>query len=216
MQPCFAHLGKRTWDRYKGKYKMVDEKEVLKTLNKYFTFEKVRDITITIADDGKVSVTGEVRLKRKLSHLPVQFDTVDGGFRCSQAGLQSLHGSPSKVERYFNCSFNKLLSLEGGPDRVGDYFSCGYNPLESLKGAPSYVGKEFYCDYNPSLPLLRTLVAKQGVRFLNTGKYPIAEEIQDVLNQFKGQGKRGVPACMVALNNLQKELGIDIRANIKW
>ena len=191
---------------------MVDKAEIRKALKINFDING----KMTIAEDGRVSVAGGVVLKSELSHLPVQFDIVDGRFNCNFKGLQSLQGSPAKVTSNFSCVDNKLLSLEGGPDWVGDYYDCSVNRLESLKGFPSYVEGWFICDYDPSLPLLRALVAKKGVWFKNQAEYPIAKKILNVLNQFSGQGKRGVPACMVALNNLQKELGIDIRANIKW
>ena len=187
----------------------------METLKKYFKIYG----DITIADDGRVSVAGvtvDVKLKGQHSHLPVQFDIVEGDFDCWNKGLQSLQGSPTKVKGAFVCANNQLLSLEGGPDWVGHNFVCVGNPLESLKGFPSYIGGWFVCDYDPSLPLLRTLVAKNGVIFHNKREYPFAVKIQDVLNQFKGQGKAGVLKCSHALLTLEKEIGIDIRANIKW
>ena len=191
---------------------MVDKAEILKTLKINFDING----DITIADDGRVSVTSGVELRGNHSHLPVQFDIVGGNFDCGYADLQSLKGSPTKVGGAFGCSNNQLLSLEGGPDWVGHNFVCVGNPLESLKGFPSYIGRIFFCNYDPSLPLLRTLVAKDGVYFQNKRKYPFAKKIQDVLNQFAGQGKAGVLKCSHALLALEKELGIDIRANIKW
>jgi hypothetical protein len=71
--------------------------------------------------------------------------------------------------------------------------------------------------------LLRTLVAKNGVYFSNRDNYPIAINIEDVLNQikWKGKGREGVPAATVALIKLETELqkaypSIDIKKNIKW
>ena len=196
---------------------MVDKAEIRNTLKKYFDI----NAKITIADDGRVSVAGSVVLLDKHSHLPVQFDKVNGGFYCSHSELQSLQGSPTRVRRYFSCLNNNLLSLEGGPDWVGGSFNCENNPLESLKGFPSHVGGIFHCTYNPSLPLLRMLVAKRGVVFQDSGEYPYATKIQDVLNQFKGQGKAGVLQCSHALLSLEKELQkedstVSLRANIKW
>ena len=191
---------------------MVDKEEIKQQFNLFFDISGI----MTVADDGKVNVTGTVELRGTHSHFPVQFDIVGGNFECYHAGLHSLQGSPSKVKNGFDCTNNQLISLEGGPDWVGGEFYCGRNPLESLKGAPSYIGEEFYLSYDPNLPLLRTLVAKKGVRFQNQKEYPIAKKIQEVLNQFAGQGKRGVLPCTKALLTLEKELGIDIRANIRW
>ena len=212
---------------------MVDKEEIQRLLEKYFFISG----NITIADDGRVSVAGYVVLKTPVETLPVKFGKVEKGFNCDSKGLESLEGCPKWVGSHFDCSNNDLTSLEGSPETVGSWFNCDYNRLGSLQGAPRIITGWFGCpdnplkslqgipdrmdsdillDYSPDLPLLRLLIAKKGVVFTNKDDYYYSDMIEDVLNQFAGQGKRGVPACMVALNNIQKERNIDIRLNIRW
>jgi hypothetical protein len=218
---------------------MVDKREIQRLLNEYF------EITgeITILDSGVVDVSGEVKLIKLTENLPVQFGRVGGSFYCYDNKLTSLEGAPSSVGSGFYCSNNKLTSLEGAPSSVGLSFVCRDNQLTSLEGAPSSVGGGFYCqgnqltsslkgapssvdgkfilDYSPNLPLLRTIVANGGVSLRNKSEFSFAQEIEDVLNQFKGQGKRGFLAATSALLKLEKELqkedpSTNIRENIKW
>ena len=137
-------------------------------------------------------------------------------FYCQNNQLESLDGAPAWVGKDFDCRKNQLTTLEGAPKYVARHFICNNNPLTSLKGMPDYIGGQFWFEYDPQLPLLRALVAKEGIGTHPDPKYPYSDKIIATMNLFKGQGKRGVPACMVALNNLQKELGIDISANIRW
>ena len=198
---------------------MVDKKKIKNLISENFYI----DGEITIHDSGVVDVHGYVKLIKKTEKLPVQFGRVSGFFYCDNNKLTSLQGAPSSVGDSFSCTNNKLTSLEGAPSSVGGGFYCIDNNLtSSLKGAPSGVDGKFILDYSPNLPLLRTIVAKGGVFFENKIKYPkIAQEIEDVLNNFAGQGKRGFLAATVALLKLEKELqkedpSINIRENIKW
>ena len=158
----------------------------------------------------------------QLTSLQGAPSSVGGKFYCHDNKLTSLQGAPSSVGGSFDCSYNKLTSLQGAPSNVGDSFICEDNQLTSLQGAPSSVDGKFTLDYSPNLPLLRTIVAKVGVSFENRIRYPtIVGRIEETLNQFKGQGKRGVPTAIIALLKLEKELqkedpSINIRENIKW
>ena len=193
---------------------MVDKIKIWELLDKYFRLTG----DIVVDDDGTISGARIVSIIRSVSRLPVEFGTVSGWFDGSDIGLTSLKGSPKTVGKFFNCCGNKLTSLEGGPGTVGLNFDCTGNPLKSLKGAPTKIGGSFHLDYHPDLPLLRTLVAEEGVRFgVNSMlKYPYSEKIEDVLLKFGGHGKKSVLQCTKELLTLEKELGIDIRANIKW
>ena len=174
-------------------------------------------------NNNVIDVTGNVVVNSgsESSKLSVEFGTVGGFFNCDDDELITLENSPHTVGENFRCVGNHLLSLEGGPKTVGESYICSSNPLTSLNGIAESIGGIFFCDYNPSLPLLRMLVAKRGVVFQDSGEYPYATKIQDVLNQFKGQGKAGVLQCSHALLSLEKELQkedptISLRANIKW
>ena len=176
-----------------------------------------------IQDDGTVDVDGNVSWHNKSEKkLPIQFGKVSGAFWCHNTNLHTLKGSPISVGKGFYCGTNKLKNLEGAPKYVGVRFNCQANKLTSLQGLPEQIEGKIIIYYDTKLPLLRLLVAKDGVNFSNGIEFDAqrghayATKIQKVLNQFAGQGKRGVPSCMVALNNLQKERGIDLSGNMKW
>ena len=216
---------------------MVDKAKIQEIINQYFWINGKKKTTIQ--DDGTVDVSADVELIIPYDILPFKFGRVDGDFDCRGKGLKSLQGCPYWVGGQFDCRYNKLISLEGAPETVGKgfdcegnqletlqgapriipgWFDCHDNPLKSLQGAPEEVGSNFILDYSPSLPLLRLLATKSKILFSRESRdnYPYAVRIEEILNQFAGQGKRGVPACMVALNNLQKETGTDISGNMKW
>ena len=73
---------------------------------------------------------------------------VEGDFNCSYNDIQSLKGSPRKVNGFFECSENRLQSLKGAPQKVSGGFFCRNNQLQSLEGAPQEVGRNFDCCYN--------------------------------------------------------------------
>lgn len=78
----------------------------------------------------------------------INFGEILGDFDCSDLGLTSLKGAPTKVGRDFNCSSNNLISLEGAPQTVRGDFLCYKNQLTSLEGAPQKVRGSFWCSEN--------------------------------------------------------------------
>ena len=192
---------------------MVDTRQIRLKFDEYFNYSG----RISIDEEGVIDCTGDIVMWTKAKTFPVKFGKTSW-FKCDGMGLTSLNGAPETVDGVFSCEGNQLETLQGAPRIIPGWFDCHDNPLKSLQGAPEEVGSNFILDYSPSLPLLRLLATKSKILFSRESRdnYPYAVRIEEILNQFAGQGKRGVPACMVALNNLQKELGIDIRANIKW
>jgi hypothetical protein len=197
---------------------MVDVKLIELKFNKYFKHSGV--VTHIDPETGLIDVDGYVTLKRMVTRLPVSFGSITGSFICSDNKLTTLKGAPSHVGGVFDCSMNALTSLVHSPEYVGRDFYCGRNKLTNLKGAPEEVGVEFNCNgnpltslegapnvipawfvvsYSPDLPLLRTLVAKQGV-WLNWGLGGHSE-VEDILQdpEFKGKGKAGAIKCAIAL-----------------
>ena len=188
---------------------MVDKDKIMRLLQRHFKTIG----TITISDEGLVSCTGNVELKRtpKLERLPVAFDSVDGNFVCWDNQLITLEGAPKKVDGDFWCFNNQLTTLEHAPQRVDGTFDCGFNQLTTLAHAPNSVGVDFNCSgnkltsleglpvvpgtlylsYNPTLPLLRCLLAKK-VKFVTELQ---DKTIEDILNQYAGQGEAGAFAC---------------------
>jgi hypothetical protein len=197
---------------------MVDVKQIEAKFHKYFKHSGV--VTHIDPETGMIDVDGYVSLKRMVTRLPVSFGSITGSFTCSNSKLTTLEGAPSHVGGVFDCSMNALTSLAHAPEYVGRDFYCGKNKLSNLKGAPEEVGVDFNCNlnplvslegapnvipawfvvsYSPDLPLLRTLVAKQGV-WLDWGFKP-HNEVQDILKdpEFKGKGKQGAIKCALAL-----------------
>ncbi len=135
---------------------------------------------------------------------------ISGTFSCSHSNLTSLAGAPKVVDEDFWCDHNKLTSLEGGPSEVYGSFYCTGNLLTTLQHAPQTVTKTFGCiknklqsleglppklktvelDWWPFTPLLRTLVADE----IRWWTYP-PDEVVDILNKYKGQGRAGAFDC---------------------
>lgn len=194
---------------------MVDAAQVKKSFEKHFRYTGV--ITGIDPESGEIDVDGYVTLNSALKKLPVSFAHVTKGFTCSDSMLTTLKGAPYSVRGGFDCTSNKLKSLQYAPEFVGRDFWCGYNQLTNLIGAPNEVGTDFICHgnpltslegapsvipgwfrltYSPSLPLLRTLVAKQGVMF-----WDAPEKVTQILNdpEFKGKGRSGAIKAAIHL-----------------
>ena len=122
----------------------IDKDEIRKIFNEHFTY----DGEITIDDNGFISCSGDVKLIRKLSKLPVKFLKIDGDFNCYKNRLTTLEGSPTSINGTFYCSINQLKTLEGGPTSVGGSFYCSNNQLTTLVGCPTSVGGSFDCSKN--------------------------------------------------------------------
>jgi hypothetical protein len=119
--------------------------------------------------------------------------SVNGEFVADENQLTTLEGGPRHVGGHYRCSDNQLISLEGAPSRVNGHFWCFGNPLSTLDGAPTHVEGTFWCDYHPTLPLLRLLQYKT----IHVSSAP--DRINQVLQQYKGQGKKGMLGAGVEL-----------------
>ncbi len=198
---------------------MVDQKRIQSLLDSNFSYSG----NVTIDDQGQITVDGDVIVKR-MTEIPLEIKLLEvtGNFGLySNPIIQSLEGAPQRVGGDFYCTDNlKLQSLRGAPERVGGNFDCRVNQeLRSLDGAPQIVDGDFYCYSNPqlqsiaglpseiggqlyitysqTLPLLRMLVAKGGVEFVNdsvqqTGR---AITVAKIINRYKGQGRAGAFDC---------------------
>jgi hypothetical protein len=207
-----------------------DQTEIEELLKEYFKITG----TPTINPDGTVDITGDCSLKsdKKVNQLPVKFGKVSGNFDCSHNQLTSLVGAPQSVGGYFDCGYNKLTSLIGAPQSVGGYFSChrnqltslvgspqsvgGYfscyfNQLTSLEGAPQSVGRAFRCDWSPTLPLLRTVVAKEVVIWKGDTRF---KEINDILNSSIKDNPGSYRKA--ALDAKRKLIDAGFKGNAKW
>jgi len=96
-----------------------------------------------------VDVAGDVQLGfRGLTHIPVQFGSVDGSFNIQHNLLISLKGCPNYVKEGYYCNSNKLSSLQYCPQYVGGDFICSTNNLTNFLNCPHTIKGFFYCLYN--------------------------------------------------------------------
>jgi hypothetical protein len=139
-------------------------------------------------------------------------------FWCQRNMLTSLEGCPSQVGGDFMCDSNLLTSLEGCPSQVGGDFWCHHNSLTSLDGCPSQVSNDFVCYRNKLISLkdVHKHITKIGGGFecynnpiqshiLGLMMIDIGGEIttrlgngtnvDEVLNKWKNQGRKGVLGC---------------------
>jgi len=209
---------------------VVDTKQIKEILlNDFYLVYPEKNITI---DDktGLIYSTKSIEYDRR-GNFRVKFARVDGDFYCNNSELTTLEGSPQYVAGDFSCSYNpELKDFKGGPEIVGLHLNCPGIDFESLAGFPKKVGLSVVIDYHPKLPLLRLLAAKwvdfSGGSVSRYSRAPFIKpdnirEIQDVLNKFGEQGKRGFLAATSALLKLETKLKkenplVNLRDNIKW
>ena len=145
---------------------------------------------LTTLEGAPNSVSGDFACyNNQLTFLKHAPNSVGGDFYCGSNDLTTLEGAPKSVIGMFDCGFNRLTTLEGAPNSVGGDFLCTLNKLTSLEGLPVVPGT-LYLSYSPTLPLLRCLLAKKVV----TTK-PENSTVQDILNQYAGQGEAGAFEC---------------------
>jgi hypothetical protein len=207
-----------------------NQTEIKKLLKEYF------DTTgsPTINSDGTVDIGGDCQLKqnKKVTKLPVKFGKVSGKFDCFNNQLTSLIGGPQSVGGTFDCAVNQLTSLIGAPQSVGGNFychdnhltslegapysvngtfSCRNNQLTSLVGSPQSVGDWFYCTWSPTLPLLRTVVAKEVAIWKGNNPF---KEINDILNSSIKDNPGSYRKA--ALDAKRKLIDAGYKGNAKW
>ena len=204
---------------------MVSKTEIIKILHKYFSFHDVK-----VLPNGQVEAYGDIsllnRFDNEVTTLPVSFKLVKESLSLEDNLLVSLKGCPVDVGMTFDCSRNNLESLEYGPQTVGWNYYCNHNQLGNLKGAPALIPNNFNCMGNPlkslegfptkignatwityseKLPLLRTLAAT--FVFLELGDSQDPEygnklnQVQKILAQYQGKGKRAMFDCQKALED---------------
>jgi hypothetical protein len=147
----------------------------------------------------------------KLTSLVGAPQSVGGGFYCYSNQLISLVGAPQSVGGDFYCGDNQLTSLVGAPHSVGGGFYCYSNKLTSLVGAPQSVGGIFNCDWSPTLPLLRTVVAKEVVIYDDESEF---KEISDILNSSIEDNPGSYRKA--ALDAKRKLIDAGFKGNAKW
>ena len=119
---------------------------------------------------------------------------VGRSFYCTNNELKSLDFCPSEVGGTFNCSYNRLTSLEFCPSEVGGAFNCTNNELASLRDIHRQIKKihgDFYCYVNPiKSHVLGLMLVEIGGKILT--KLGNGSDVDEILNRWKNQGRRGV------------------------
>jgi hypothetical protein len=162
----------------------VNKKETERLFTEYFDLSP--ECTIKVNDNGSVDVDGSCwikEIKRHIKKLPIKFNEVSRNFNCDNGNLTTLAGSPKIIGGSFTCTGNKVHSLFGGPDYVNGHYICSNVPLQSLDGFPIKLGGKFECDWYLDLPLLKTLMAGDGVTIYIKGG--IVHPITKILNSCK-------------------------------
>ena len=90
---------------------------------------------------------------RKLKHIEVKFNNINGCFDCSDNQLESLEGCPEIIYGNFNCSHNQLESLKSCPKQIKGIFYCSHNQLKTLEGFPEMISSSVYCNNNQLINL---------------------------------------------------------------
>jgi hypothetical protein len=197
---------------------MVDREQIHKIFNKWFLANDSESVEVTI--NGVVNVASSVEAQIRgedfpNGELPVQFGRIDGDFRLSYCELTSLKGMPTEITGLLNLTGNKLTSLVGCTQKIGGFLRLRSNPqLKTLDGFPTQLGEFVSLDWTPNLPLLRTLLAKQGVALwanqTNVQDQNNAQKVEKILNKYHSQGKRALFEC-------QKELEDEgFEGNARW
>lgn len=138
-----------------------------------------------LMDDGTVYVEGDVRVSvrngRQITRLPVQFGHVSGNFNASKIGLQSLYGTPYKVDGDIDLRYNPVTTLEGL--RMQDCMILMLpSTIQSLKGIRQAVRSAEWieCDHiNDSVLGLLMIRGLRGVTMQPTSVERIITEAID-------------------------------------
>jgi hypothetical protein len=210
-----------------------DESNTEQLLEQYFDLSEG---TYTIHLDNSVTVDGNCRVQEKIimEKLPVKFRRINGDFGCVKNGLESLVGFPTWITGNFYCGGNNLTSLVGGPifvtgsyncvqnkltslvgvaTHIGNWLLCSENPFVSLEGFPKELKGIFYCTWSPSIPLLRTLQAKKGVRIEiseRSGEHPTTH----IINTCKKNNPGNLRAAILDAQKALIDAGY--AGNAKW
>jgi len=203
---------------------MVDKKAIQELFHNYFTsghHSPDELVEIQIGDGGEVNVYEVtpgagilLALPQQFPNgkLPVKFGVCNASLLLNKCGLTSLEGSPPVVNGRFSASLNPLKDMTGGPIEV--LRSVGFMqdfPVQSLAGFPLKVGEHLRIIYHKNLPLLPALVCKGGVMLSSTKhSHALLEQVEDIIAQYAGQGRRAMFECQKALEDAGFE------GNARW
>ena len=142
---------------------------------------------------GRDFIVGGNESLMSLTHIPPHVGRSILVYNCA---LTSLAHMPEQVHGHCLVYSNKLTDLSHAPRIVQGTFDCSDNPLQSIQHAPEQIGGEFGLSYHAHMPLLRTLVAQDGVIIEGA-----PDRVKEVLNDesLKGRGKSAAIKATAAL-----------------
>lgn len=190
---------------------MVDRDEIYQTFTRWFIADESE--SVEVMSNGVVYVYSSVDFRIgdgfPNGELPLQFGVIKGDFSVSYSGLTGLKGMPREVTGAVVLSGNPLKNLIGCTQKIGRHLRLRHmSQLTSLEGFPTELKGHVSLDWKPTLPLLRTLLAGEGIALWPNEKK--IWQIEKILNQYQGQGRAGAIDCKRAL----VEAGFE--GNARW
>ena len=131
-----------------------EDKWIIEKIKAFCVKHNLKDGDYTINNDMSVDVYQSIQIEREEledNKIPFKFNKVDGDFRISDTGLDSLENSPEEVTGTYMITFSNIETLEGSPRIVGKNFNVDFNKkLINLDGSPDKVGEDykFYSSWN--------------------------------------------------------------------
>lgn len=110
---------------------------------------------------------------------------------CDQ--IISLKGAPRTIPGRLVVSQTSITNFEHAPEQVGSLLAFGCYELEDLTSLP-HIAHHVSMIYKPSMPLLKLLTAT-SIQLGGSAPRRAAEEVEDILNKYAGQGKAGAIKC---------------------
>jgi hypothetical protein len=184
-----------------------DKNEIERMLQFFCDLKKVNFWEVD--NENRIDIDGSIRFfpnRFAQDHLPLKFGKVTMTFDIDECHLNTLEGCPYHVGGHFVARINRLKDLKGAPLHVGKDIYLWGNPLASLEGFPNHVYTAIM-GYSSSLPLLRLLNATHVLWHMTA---PAPEQLDFILEKYKGQGRKGSLACAAELARA------GFKANARW
>lgn len=102
-------------------------------------------------DTGLVDINGnfDIGQDTRLTDLKgLKFGVVDGDFILDNTSIESLEGSPKRVNGNFDFSISAVRSLKGSPKYIGGDFMGSINSIESFDGCPEIIKGSLFISRN--------------------------------------------------------------------
>jgi hypothetical protein len=181
------------------KYQEFNE-SLLKEYKIKFLCKKYGIKNYSINKDYSIDINGDVDLShikfglyfKKLTHIPLNFNIVEGCFNCSYNNLTTLEGCPNEIG-WFDCSHNNLYKLKGCPKKIGvNEVDLRKNPIEEIINIfPDMLGNNIEYKMQTRRKILEAWDLYEPVRNVN-GQWTIFEHrLEELYTDVTGLSARG-------------------------